>query len=219
MTSSIIGPLSANFPINHAEKIPIVERHDIRYFPRLMELAETTLQKAVAELLERSGTNAFAVEQAYGLPEDSVRSILNGTKKLGTTLNKTQAVCAALGLELYVGPPRETGPVEQLSLDDAQYAQIPLHAAMLAAGGGYENARDQIIDQLAFRRDWLARMKPRSRRRRRAGFSVAPRRFSVALQLRAITAAKGHPRGSGQASDCTGAAALCATGTLSRHRA
>lgn len=123
-----------------------------------MEPAETTLQKAVAAYLEKAGTNAFAVEQANGLPEDSVRSILNGTKKLGTTLNKAQAVCAALGLELYVGPPRETGRVEQVFLDGADYAHIPLHDAMLAAGAGCDNSAEQIIDQLAFRRDWLKRI-------------------------------------------------------------
>lgn len=123
-----------------------------------MEPAETTLQKAVAAYLEKAGTNAFAIEQAHGLPEDSVRSILNGTKKLGTTLNKAQAVCAALGLELYVGPPRETGPVEQVSLDGADYAHIPLHDAMLAAGTGCDNSAEQIVDQLAFRRDWLRKI-------------------------------------------------------------
>ena len=43
---------------------------------------------------------------------------------------------------------------EQLS-DPAEFAPIPLYSAQLAAGDGATNDGAQIIDNLAFRRDWL----------------------------------------------------------------
>lgn len=75
-----------------------------------MKTAEEALQEAVAERVEALGSNPFALEQKFGLPEDAIRSILRGKKKAGTALNKAQVVCAALGLELYVGPPRQALP-------------------------------------------------------------------------------------------------------------
>lgn len=69
-----------------------------------------------------------------------------------------QRLADVLGLECYFGPPREVGPVEQVTLDGKEFAHIPLHDAMLAAGGGHSNASEAIIERLAFRRDWLKRI-------------------------------------------------------------
>ena len=123
-----------------------------------MEHAEETLARLVAERLKALETNPFAVERAAGLPADAVRGILRGGKKSGTTLNRAMSVCSALGLELYIGPPRETGPVEQVIVDGTDYAHIPLHDALLAAGIGACNGSEEIIDNLAFRKDWLKRI-------------------------------------------------------------
>ncbi len=43
--------------------------------------------------------------------------------------------------------------------DETEFAPIPVYDAALAAGAGYENATEEVVDQLAFRRDWLARIK------------------------------------------------------------
>lgn len=40
----------------------------------------------------------------------------------------------------------------------SDYASIPLHEAWLSAGPGVENADSNIVDHLAFRRDWLKRI-------------------------------------------------------------
>lgn len=116
----------------------------------------------MAELIEQRlkalNTNAFAVEKEHGLPPDAIRSVLRGLKKSGTGLNNAQQICEALGLELYIGPPRDTGPVEQVILDGREFAQVPLHKASLAAGHGAENGAEPIVDHLAFRRDWLKRI-------------------------------------------------------------
>lgn len=69
-----------------------------------------------------------------------------------------QRLADVLGLECYFGPPRETGPVENIAIDGANYAHIPLHDALLAAGSGYDNTVAPVIDHVAFRRDWLERL-------------------------------------------------------------
>jgi len=122
-----------------------------------VEEAENTLFQAVSERLEELGTNAFAVERSAGLPEDAVRSILRRGKKAGTSLNRAQDVCRALGLELYIGKPRQAGRVEVIDRAE-NYAHIPLHSACLSAGNGTVNTTEEIVGALAFRRDWLRKM-------------------------------------------------------------
>lgn len=46
----------------------------------------------------------------------------------------------------------------QVKIDLADYAIIPLHEAWLSAGPGIANAGANIVDHLAFRHDWLARI-------------------------------------------------------------
>lgn len=123
-----------------------------------MEKAEDILAREVAARLNELGTNAFAVEKAAGLPSDAIRSILRGLKKSGTTINGAQDVLNALGLELYIGHRREAGPVEKLVLEETEYAHIPLHDAMLAAGAGTQNDTEVVIEQVAFRKDWLKKI-------------------------------------------------------------
>lgn len=118
-----------------------------------METAENAFAAAVDERLKALETNAFAVERAHDLPQDAVRSILRGAKKAGTTLNHAKQVCEALGLELYIGPPRPSAP----AADPDAFALIPLHEAELSAGAGSEGG-DAIEGMVAFRRDWLARL-------------------------------------------------------------
>lgn len=123
-----------------------------------MENAQKTLAELIEQRLKALNTNAFAVEKEHGLPPDAIRSVLRGLKKSGTGLNNAQQICEALGLELYIGPPRDTGPVEQVILDGQEFAQVPLHKASLAAGHGADNGTETIVDHLAFRRDWLKRI-------------------------------------------------------------
>jgi phage repressor protein C with HTH and peptisase S24 domain len=124
-----------------------------------MDSAQKNLVQVVTHRLKQLETNAFAVEKAAGLPADAVRSILRGEKKSGTTLNRAQDVCEALGLELYIGPPRDTVGAEQPpAVDPQEFANIPLHEASLAAGAGVANGVEPIVDYLSFRRDWLRRI-------------------------------------------------------------
>jgi phage repressor protein C with HTH and peptisase S24 domain len=80
--------------------------------------------------------------------------------KRGSSPNFDRAsqLCAALGLELYVGPRRETGPVEQLLLEGTDFAPIHRLDVNLSAGPGAENGNSAVLETMAFRRDWLAKM-------------------------------------------------------------
>ncbi|MFC3179468.1 S24 family peptidase [Cypionkella sinensis] len=60
-----------------------------------------------------------------------------------------------LGAEVKKEPP---APAEQIKLDGVDYASIALHEASLSAGPGVVNGMPNVIDHLAFRRDWLKRL-------------------------------------------------------------
>lgn len=100
----------------------------------------------------------FAVETEAGLPPDSIRNVMRSQNSAGPTLSKVQQICEALGLELYIGAPRDTGAVEQIVLDGSDFAQVPVHKVALAAGDGADNHTEELAGYLAFRRSWLKRV-------------------------------------------------------------
>lgn len=140
------------------EILPICKRVELRYFLRFVENAEETLAKLIEQRLSALNTNAFAFEKAHGLPADAVRSVLRGGKKSGTALNRAQELCTALGLELYIGPPRAPQADADGPLMKADLTEIPLYDAGLAAGVGCENRSEDVIDYMAFRSDWLRKI-------------------------------------------------------------
>ena len=94
--------------------------------------------------------------RAFGKSETS--AIQNIKRGSSPSFERLGALAAALGYDLYFGPRRDIGPVEYVELDGANYAHIPLHDALLAAGSGYDNTAAPVIDHVAFRRDWLERI-------------------------------------------------------------
>lgn len=123
-----------------------------------MEKAEEVLIDAVASRLKLLETNAFAFEKAAGLPADAIRSILRGNKKSGTTLNKAADICEALGLELYIGPPRshEAAPVAPPVdfLKFAEGAALPQHGMAKCSAQGW--AGDNLEREDLPRPAWIA---------------------------------------------------------------
>ncbi|WP_158640819.1 S24 family peptidase [Gemmobacter caeni] len=61
-------------------------------------------------------------------------------------------------MELGFGSEISDQPVPSVTVDGDEYAHIPLHDALLAAGAGACNGTEEVIDHLAFRRDWLQRI-------------------------------------------------------------
>jgi phage repressor protein C with HTH and peptisase S24 domain len=139
----------------------MVKKDKSRYFPRFVDSAEDTLAREVAARLKELDTNAYAVEKASFLPADAVRSILRGNKKSGTTLNRAKDVCEALGLELYIGPPRHDpigdavrGMAERLTAED--FAFVDRFDVKLSAGPGATGDNARKLAAVAFRKDWLS---------------------------------------------------------------
>lgn len=116
------------------------------------------LETIDAALRRKGLTDAAASKLAVGHPSliKNLRMPREGEKRYN--LPALMKLADVLDLEFYYGPRRETGPVAQVTLDGADYAHIPLHDAMLAAGSGCSNTSEQVIDQLAFRRDWLKKV-------------------------------------------------------------
>jgi len=94
--------------------------------------------------------------RAFGKPDNTaIQSLKKGSVP---SVDRMAQLASALDLEIYIGKPRETGPVEQIVLDGAEFAQVPVHEVCLAAGGGADNHTEELVGHLAFRRSWLKRV-------------------------------------------------------------
>lgn len=93
---------------------------------------------------------------AFGKPDNAAFQALR--RGSSPSAEKLAALCKAVGWEFYFGPPRDTGPVQQVVLSGTDFARVPFHEAALAAGGGIANDTEELVGQLAFRRSWLKRL-------------------------------------------------------------
>lgn len=117
---------------------------------QLLETIKARLKSTgmtAAEASEKAVGNAYLISnmgrERYGMP--SAENLIS--------------LCSVLGLEFYVGPPRDdTSAPQPPAADPEEFTNIPLHAASLAAGAGAENGSEPIVDYLSFRRDWLRKI-------------------------------------------------------------
>ena len=68
-----------------------------------------TIRRRLAE----NGQSKYGAAVNSGLPQDAIRSVLNGHVP---RLNRVEQICRAIGLELYIGPPRDV----QVEADSAE---------------------------------------------------------------------------------------------------
>lgn len=124
-----------------------------------MNRFEIEFVEMIERRLKALNTNAFSAEKRANLPPDAIRNVIRSEKRSGPTLGRAKEICDALGLEFYIGPPRDTGPSSVARIKGSDYAAVPRFEAELAAGDGVANGdQDVIIETLAFRRDWLKRL-------------------------------------------------------------
>ena len=71
-------------------------------------MATIDFADTVRRRLAERGQSQYRAAVNSGLPQDAIRSVLNGHVP---RLNRVEQICRALGLELYIGPPRDV-PVE-----------------------------------------------------------------------------------------------------------
>ena len=65
------------------------------------------LRKVIRELVSESGVGARKFEAMHGLRPWALRGILDPKRKQSPSVDRAAEVCKALGLEFYVGPPRD----------------------------------------------------------------------------------------------------------------
>ncbi|WP_304616944.1 S24 family peptidase [Paracoccus sp. (in: a-proteobacteria)] len=121
-----------------------------------MSRVDETFAETVRTRLAELGTSPFAVETKHNLPTDALRNVLRRSKA-GPTLNRVGEICEALGLELYIGPPRASAGGKGADVDGMEFAAVPRFTAQLSAGPGADHDGDMSVGAIAFRRDWLAR--------------------------------------------------------------
>jgi hypothetical protein len=87
----------------------------------------------VEQRLAVLGSNAFAAEQAAGLPQDAIRNIIRSQKKEGPSISRAKEICDAIGLEFYIGPKRELrgfaegdGPSEMTKAEALRGGYLPI---------------------------------------------------------------------------------------------
>ena len=69
--------------------------------------------EAIRRRLAERGQSQYRAALGSGLPQDAIRSVLKGHVP---RLNRVEQICRALGLELYIGPPRDV----QVEADGAE---------------------------------------------------------------------------------------------------
>ena len=67
-------------------------------------MATIDFAEAVRRRLAERGQSQYRAAINSGLPQDAIRSVLKGHVP---RLNRVEQICRALGLELYIGPPRD----------------------------------------------------------------------------------------------------------------
>ena len=84
-------------------------------------LPSTVLQEAARKALADSAMGARRFETAHGLRKWSLRGLLDRTRPKVPSIDRAAEICDALGLELYVGPPRES----DTETEEAGGARLP----------------------------------------------------------------------------------------------
>lgn len=112
------------------------------------------LQHEIEQALRRKGLSGRQVSIEVSGHDGLIRDLRAGRVP---GADRVAALAEALDLEFYFGPRRDSGAVQVIDRE-AEYAHIPVHDAMLAAGAGAFNGAEEVVDFLAFRRDWLRRI-------------------------------------------------------------
>ena len=110
------------------------------------------LQDRLRECIGEDSVSSFA--RRCGLPEATIRSYLDGKKPVFDKLVKI-AKAAGVSLDWLATGRGPKHPQSQSPAIDGAYALVPLYDVRAAAGHGAMVDREQVIDFLAFRRDWL----------------------------------------------------------------
>lgn len=102
-------------------------------------------------------TQAEVGARAFGKADNSAFQALR--RGSSPSADKLAALCQAVDWEFYFGPRRESPMPATIPADSPAFAQIPLVDAKLAAGDGAHNGDHEVVEHLAFRQQWLKRLR------------------------------------------------------------
>lgn len=130
------------------------------HFPETMDDIEDLFARQIEARLNELGENAHSFEQKMGWPADALRSVLRkDAKRARPNLGRVKTLCDALGLEIYIGPPRSAPAAAPHSEQAfAEFARVPAYDAFLAAGDGFENSEHGPDDYMVFKKDHLRKL-------------------------------------------------------------
>ena len=119
------------------------------------------IRRAAKAAQEEFGGGVRALENRLGLKPWSLRGILDSQKPQSPSVDRAVDICSALGLELYIGPPRtRRSQTKPLSVGDPASGEVAgrvrdreLAEALAAIVEHWEALESDYA-----RRDWLARL-------------------------------------------------------------
>ena len=133
-----------------------------------MEIDAQSFSELIAARVAEMGGKVSAIEKGFGLKPDAIRNVMRATDGAGPTLTRAKEICDALGLELYIGPPRPSpsnhekmamaGDEAQGKDDAADFDLVERFDVKLSAGPGTDGNNARPLAPVAFRRDWLRDM-------------------------------------------------------------
>ena len=117
-------------------------------------MSSTEIASVIREALALRGTTAYRASLDAGLPGNAIRYAL---ERRATKSDRLAEICDALGLEFYVGPPRDARPqgvdpddVSAAALRDLETGARVLNRVVMEAGG--DPVPDDLWPVLAARR-------------------------------------------------------------------
>lgn len=146
------------------------------YFYTMLSL-DQIYEVLEARRLELGLSQADVGARAFGKADNSAfQGIRRGS---WPSVQKLQALANALELEFNFGIPASPDKATEtvVHIGDEDFSAVPLYGALASAGPGAENGDVEVIDQLAFQREWLKKMNVKPNRAcllRVRGDSMAP---------------------------------------------
>ena len=121
------------------------------------------IRRAAKAAQEEFGGGVRALENRLGLKPWSLRGILDSQKPQSPSVDRAVDICSALGLELYIGPPRTRRsqtktPFVGDRLASGEVPGLPVRDRELAEALAAVVEHWEALESDYARRDWLARL-------------------------------------------------------------
>jgi SOS-response transcriptional repressor LexA len=112
-------------------------------FLALIEERRRELGWSIADLSQR----------AFG--SRTASAIADMKKGSAPSIERAEAICDALGLEFYIGPPRE--PISEGNVVQEKLVQLPHYSPAMISDEGYLDLDAEPDEHMAFPQEWFAR--------------------------------------------------------------